>query len=79
MLALQVRHISSTSGPAAHLNSVWSRAAADLLAAASWLRRARCGLGGHMMVRRFEPGRLSLQCVGCGEQTPGWTIGVPRA
>jgi hypothetical protein len=79
VLALQVRHISSTSGPAAHLNSVWSRAAADLLAAASWLRRARCGLGGHMMVRRFEPGRLSLQCVGCGEQTPGWTIGVPRA
>ena len=79
MLALQVRHMSWTSGPAAHLNSVWSRAAADLLAAGSWLRRARCGLGGHMMVWHFEPGRLSLQCVGCGEQTPGWTIGPHRA
>ena len=63
---------------AAHLSSVWSRAAADVRAAANWLRRARCGLGGHMMVRHFEPGRLSLQCVGCGEQTPGWTIGAHR-
>ena len=80
MLALEVRHMSWTRGlAAAHLNSVWSRAAADVLAAASWLRRARCGLGGHMMVRQFEPGRLSLQCVGCGEQTPGWTIGAHRA
>ena len=80
MLALQVRHRSWTTGPAAaHLNSVWSRAAADLIAAGGWLRRARCGLGGHMMVWHFEPGRLSLQCVGCGEQTPGWTIGAPRA
>ncbi len=80
MLALQVRHRSWTRRPAAaHLNSVWSTAAADVLAAVGWLRRMRCGLGGHMMVRHYEPGRLSLQCVGCGEQTPGWTIGAHRA
>ena len=80
VLALRVRQMSWTSGPAAsHLNSVWSRAAADLVAAGSWLRRARWGRGGHMMVWHFEPERLSLQCVGCGEQTPGWTIGAHRA
>jgi hypothetical protein len=80
VLALQVRHISwPRERAAAHLNAVWSRVAADALAAAGWLRRTRCGLGGHMMVRHFEPGRLSLQCVGCGEQTPGWTIGTHGA
>ena len=80
MLALQVRHMSRTrQAAAAYSSSFWSIAAADMQAAAGWLRRTRCGLGGHMMVRHFEPGRLSLHCVGCGEQTPGWTIGAHRA
>ena len=79
MLALQVRPASWTRRLPAHPNSVWSRAAAEVLAGANWLRRAGCGLGGHMMLRHFEPGRLSLQCVRCGEQTPGWTIGAHHA
>lgn len=44
-------------------------------AATAWLRRVRCGLSGHEMMLRFEPGRLSLQCPSCGRQTPGWSIG----
>jgi hypothetical protein len=40
----------------------------------TWLREAHCGLGGHAMILRFEPGRLSLQCMNCGHNTPGWTV-----
>jgi hypothetical protein len=43
-------------------------------AAAAWLRRFRCGLGGHDMLLQFEPGRLSLRCANCGQQTPGWGL-----
>jgi hypothetical protein len=57
------------------LTTAWSAAVDDAIAAAGWLRRARCGLGGHDMLMRFEPGRLSLRCSSCGEQTPGWAIG----
>ncbi len=42
-------------------------------------RQALCGLRGHEMVRHFEPNRLSLRCVACGAQTPGWTIDVRPA
>jgi hypothetical protein len=50
-------------------------AVADLTAAAAWLRRARCGLGGHSMLLQFEPNRLSMRCHSCGAETPGWSIG----
>ena len=33
-----------------------------------------CGLTGHDQLLRFEPKRLSLQCMRCGLQTPGWEI-----
>jgi hypothetical protein len=26
------------------------------------------------MLYRFGPGRLSLQCLRCGAETPGWTL-----
>jgi hypothetical protein len=42
-------------------------------------RQALCGLRGHEMVRHFEPARLSLRCVACGAETPGWTIDVRPA
>ena len=35
-----------------------------------------CGWRGHLMVRHFEPDRLSLRCLYCGKQTPGWSIDV---
>jgi hypothetical protein len=47
--------------------------------ATSWLGRTGCGVTGHAMVRHFEPGRISLQCLHCGEQTTGWTLHAPRA
>jgi hypothetical protein len=47
--------------------------------AASLGWQALCGLRGHEMVRHFEPARLSLRCVACGAETPGWTIDVRPA
>ena len=41
------------------------------------LRRAMCGLLGHDQVLQFTHDRLCLQCVDCGKETPGWTIGMP--
>jgi hypothetical protein len=34
-----------------------------------------CGLRGHEVVFHFEPNRLSLRCLNCALQTPGWTLG----
>jgi hypothetical protein len=56
------------------LTAVWTRIADDAIAAATWVRQACCGLGGHSMVKHFEPGRVSLQCLSCGGRTRGWTI-----
>ncbi len=57
------------------LAAIWSMAAGRAAAAAAWLRRAHCGLGGHAMMLQFEPGRLSMRCHNCGDETPGWAIG----
>jgi hypothetical protein len=51
-----------------------TRIVGDVVAAITWLRQAYCGLGGHVMVKRFEPGRVSLECLSCGGQTRGWDI-----
>jgi hypothetical protein len=51
-----------------------ARVGADVLGGVYWVRRAMCGLTGHAMVRHFEPGRMSLECMHCGEQTPGWAV-----
>lgn len=45
-----------------------------------WLTsRAGCALAGHRMVLHFERDRLSLQCLGCGAETPGWRLQVKPA
>jgi uncharacterized Zn finger protein len=41
------------------------------------LRRAMCGLRGHQEVFHFERHRLSLRCLDCGHETPGWIL-VPE-
>ena len=56
------------------LSTARSRITADTIGLAEWLRRAQCGLGGHAMVLHVEPEKLSLRCMDCGQQTPGWTI-----
>jgi len=68
-------HAEPMPSPAsALLNALWSRASAMAIAAAEGLLQARCGLSGHTMTKRFEKTRLSLQCMDCGHNTPGWTI-----
>ena len=39
------------------------------------LRQLLCGLRGHNTVLWFEPQRLSLRCLACSYQTPGWFLG----
>ena len=53
----------------------WSRLASAFRAARTWGREAACGLGGHAMILRVEPGRISLHCMECGHNTPGWRVG----
>lgn len=55
-------------------NGLWARIKAMAFAAAEALSRAYCGLGGHTMALRFEKSRVSLHCMSCGHNTPGWTI-----
>ena len=38
------------------------------------MRTFFCGLGGHDLMRSFEPNRLSLRCTSCPYETPGWTL-----
>ena len=45
----------------------------------SCVGRFLCGLSGHEMLRQFEKDRVSLGCVRCGAQTPGWKIDVNPA
>jgi hypothetical protein len=33
-----------------------------------------CGLTGHQTVRRFDGGRMYLECTECGHESPGWSI-----
>ena len=40
----------------------------------SRLGRLICGLGGHELILSAERGRLSLKCMSCLYETPGWTI-----
>ncbi len=33
-----------------------------------------CGLGGHELMRSFEPNRVCLRCTSCPYETTGWTL-----
>jgi hypothetical protein len=74
MFASHAEPMPSVSPTGAFLDALWPRASAMVVAAAEGLSQARCGLGGHTMVTRFEKTRMSLQCLTCGRNTPGWTI-----
>jgi hypothetical protein len=74
MLVSHAEPMPSVSPTGAFLNTLLPRAAALAIAAAEGLAQARCGLGGHTMAMRFEKTRMSLQCLSCGHNTPGWTI-----
>ena len=38
------------------------------------LRQRLCGLRGHDTLLHFEDERMSLRCVSCGHETPGWEL-----
>jgi hypothetical protein len=42
------------------------------------VRRVLCALRGHEEYMHFDKNRVYLQCVGCGHETPGWTIETHR-
>src|SRR6185436_5338557 len=38
------------------------------------LRQMMCGLHGHDTLLHFDKDRMSLRCVSCGHETPGWEL-----
>jgi hypothetical protein len=38
------------------------------------LRQMFCALHGHDSLLHFEQERMSLRCVSCGHETPGWEL-----
>jgi hypothetical protein len=38
------------------------------------LRQMFCALHGHDTLMHFEQERMSLRCVSCGHETPGWEL-----
>lgn len=48
----------------------------------NWLRRWICGVRGHDAILRIDRSRISLVCMSCGFETPGWDLRAspaPRA
>jgi hypothetical protein len=39
-----------------------------------WVRQSLCGLTGHDTLMHYEADRITLQCVSCGHETPGWSL-----
>jgi len=40
-----------------------------------WLRQAMCGLQGHDRYLHVEGARVTLRCVSCQHESPGWETG----
>lgn len=38
------------------------------------LRQVLCGLTRHDVLPHFEDARITLRCVSCGHETPGWEL-----
>ena len=38
------------------------------------LRAFLCGIGGHDLLRSYEPNRVYMRCTSCPYETPGWTL-----
>ena len=75
MHASLTERIHLTADPAPRLlASAWSLGITGTAAAVDWLRRTQCGLSGHEMIRRVDRDRISLECLACGQQSPGWSL-----
>jgi hypothetical protein len=55
-------------------NSGEARAEGFGVGVMDWLRQMLCGLRGHDTMLHFEQERMSLRCVSCGHETPGWEL-----
>jgi len=42
------------------------------------MRQFVCGMRGHDTLLHFEDERMSLRCVSCGHETPGWELNEAR-
>lgn len=52
------------------------RALADMPARAGvWMRQALCGLNGHDRYLHVDGTRVTLRCVACQHESPGWVTG----
>jgi hypothetical protein len=40
-----------------------------------WMRQSLCGLQGHDRYLHVDGSRVTLRCVGCKHDSPGWEIG----
>ena len=45
-----------------------------LVSAAKQVRQFICGIHGHDALLHFDQRHVSLMCVVCGHQTPGWNL-----
>jgi hypothetical protein len=41
---------------------------------ARWTAQTICGLGGHEMLKYSTRARITLRCVTCGFESPGWNL-----
>ena len=74
MLATHAQPMPATAQTAHTLTALLSRLLAVAIVVTDRLAQALCGLGGHSLAFRFEPTRMSLHCLNCGHNTPGWAI-----
>ena len=76
MIAARAEHVpSSVASDKGILTNMGSHLAGTSAIATDWLRQTLCGVRGHAMLLHFESERLSLQCMSCGRNTPGWVLG----
>lgn len=40
-----------------------------------WVRQSLCGLNGHDKYLHVDGSRVTLRCVGCQHESPGWDTG----
>ena len=52
---------------------------ARFVTVAKQVRQFICGLHGHDALLHFEDRHVSLLCVLCGHETPGWNVPGDRA
>jgi hypothetical protein len=66
-------HAMTTHSDLSHDNEA-TEPRTDGLGVMDRVRQMFCGLHGHDTLLHFEHDRMSLRCVSCGHETPGWEL-----